>query len=118
MSSLYCNVCKQDHHTSLAKWCDRSDLEIENEKLSSQLKEALAIIEELRTSNEFYAEIDSWRRTDNDHEPMRYMIIDEEDRGQGVFRNQTVNDENVGGKLAREIKQSTDERIEKLKKEL
>lgn len=46
MSSLYCNDCKQDHEKKLAKWCDRSSIEIENEKFRSQLKEALSIIEE------------------------------------------------------------------------
>lgn len=40
---MECNVCRQDHSNPNRTWCDRSDLEIENDKLI----ELLEIISEL-----------------------------------------------------------------------
>lgn len=125
MSKLYKTLCCDHEYIGInhspvleTGYCLHCGYHPKISKLKDQLKEALSIIEDLEVSNEFYAEIDSWQRSDNDHDPMRFMLIDEEDKGDGDFDNGSVNDENVGGKLARRTKQSTDQRIEKLKKEV
>lgn len=47
--SLYCKVCNQDHSKPLAKWCDRSDLEIKYDQVWDEyikLTKALEVAEE------------------------------------------------------------------------
>lgn len=47
---MICQVCKEDHNKPTRKWCDRSQLEIENEYLKAELFR-------LREALEYYAEL-------------------------------------------------------------
>ena len=87
-------------------------------EMENKLKEALSIIEELKASNDFYANVNNYKRSNKtaffniscaDSEE-----IDFEYKPLGYSYKKTE----VAGKLARKTKQSTDQRIEKLKKEI
>lgn len=51
---MICQVCKQDHTDKNMRWCDRSDLEIENEYLRAENAHYIERIKELTTELEFY----------------------------------------------------------------
>ena len=51
---MICQVCNQEHPLKIGdKWCDRSDMEIENDRLKAE-------ITRYRAALEFYADRSNW----------------------------------------------------------
>jgi hypothetical protein len=52
---MICQVCNQDHNKPLEKWCDRSSLEIEHDKLKLELSIATAKVKRYEEALKHYA---------------------------------------------------------------
>lgn len=57
---MICQVCKQEHPLKIGdKWCDRSDMEIENDRLKAENAR-------YRKALEFYADYKNWMKSLSD----------------------------------------------------